>query len=552
MARMSPLEVRLALVIFAAMPGMVAAQAALHAPLPAQGETTGWNWADDGSRVSRSAQFAASRAICQRLRRLEPRAADWPDPAAAAMLADCDSAALYYGIGEIADAVRARQCALLETQRADSNGGPFSGTAMLMTIYANGVGAERNLDLATSLACRVDGAAFEVDGRVRHLQKLEAGHWSGHDFSYCDDISSGMAAGLCAEHEASIASAARSDKLDDLSRSWTAAERARFELLLDTMRTYARASSENEVDLGGTARAAFMLEREQDVKDQLAKLLDALQEGSLPAASAVDGESADAQLNQVYRQVMAIEPDGDGRIGAGTVTQSGIREAQRAWLPYRDAWIAFAVVKYPQASASSLQAALTRQRIKDLQDFVPAPPAAGTEPTRPARAIAVNFHPLPATAAGVLAGARGIVTGGRANAKPVVQVIFDPNAPSDAALWRNLQRQHPELTVRWLPVGYFRKDSAALAATLLDAADPAAALAKNFDQYDRRARHGGVQPEQGKTPDAGQAALRAAWGGYGGYTPMIVVRDADGNAQQTGGANPEVIEAALRTARSRP
>jgi hypothetical protein len=33
---------------------------------------------------------------------------------------------------------------------------------------------------------------------------------------------------------------------------------------------------------------------------------------------------------------------------------------------------------------------------------------------------------------------------------------------------------------------------------------------------------------------------------------MIVVRDADGNAQQTGGANPEVIEAALRMARSRP
>ena len=372
MTRKLPMRVPIVLAILASAPGMAAAQAAAHAPLPAQSETPGWNWADDGSRVSRSPQFAASKAICQRLRGLEPRAADWPDPATAATLADCDSAALYYGIGESSDPVRARQCALLETQRTEGRGGPFSGTALLMTIYANGVGAERDLDLATSLACRVDGAAFEVDGRVRHLQKLEAERWSGRDFSYCADITSGMAAGLCAAHEASIANAARSDKLDDLSRSWTAAERTRFGQLRDAMQTYAQTSSENEVDLGGTARAAFELEREQEVHEQLEKLLDTLQSGSLPAASSAEGARADAQLNQVYRQIMAIKPEDDGGIGAGTVTQSGIRKAQRTWLPYRDAWIAFAAVKYPQVSASSVQVALTRQRITELQDFVPA------------------------------------------------------------------------------------------------------------------------------------------------------------------------------------
>jgi hypothetical protein len=61
--------------------------------------------------------------------------------------------------------VRARQCACPErTSRADTGG--FSGNTMLMIIYANGVGAERNLDLATTLACRLDGAPAEEDGRL--------------------------------------------------------------------------------------------------------------------------------------------------------------------------------------------------------------------------------------------------------------------------------------------------------------------------------------------------------------------------------------------------
>lgn len=225
--------------------------------------------------------------------------------------------------------------------------------------------------LATSLACRVNGAPFEVDGRVKHLQTLGSTHWSGHDFSYCDDITSGMAAGVCAAHQASIVDAARSDKLDSLTRSWTAAERKSFRHLLTSMRTYAQVSGENEVDLSGSARAAFTIEREQQVGDDLMRLIDLLQADALPVASAAEYQGADARLNHAYRKIMAIEPEADRRIDAGTVTQSGIRVAQRSWLRYRDAWITFAAVKYPQVSAASVQAELTRQRIQDLQDFVP-------------------------------------------------------------------------------------------------------------------------------------------------------------------------------------
>lgn len=545
------MRIRLALAILVAVPGLCAAQrsATVHASLPAQSAKPDWSWADDSAHISRPPKFAASKAICERLRGQEPPAADWPDAATAATLGGCDSATLYYGIGVTAMPVRARQCALLETQRPDGNEGPFSGTAMLMTIYANGVGVERNLELATSLACRIDGAPFEVDGRVKHLQRLIDEHWSGRDFSYCDDITSGMAGGLCAAHDASIADVARSDKLDSVSKPWTAAERTRFAQLLSAMRTYAQASGENEVDLSGTARAAFEIEQAQQVKDAFMQLLDALQTAKLPAASAADYQSADTRLNDVYQQIMAIKTEADGRINAGTVTQSGIRTAQRAWLRYRDAWSAFAAVKYPQVSVASVQADLTRQRIREVQDFVPEPRT--VESLRPpTKTIAVTLRPLPAPAARVLEQARGIVTGGSAGATPVFQVIFDPNAPSDAALWRNLQRLHPGLAIRWLPVAYFGKDSAAIAATMLDAADPAAALAANFEGYDSKARHGGLQPAPGKTLGAAQAALRSAWVQWGGYTPMLVVVDAAGHWQQTGGANPDVIDEVLRIGRT--
>ena len=56
--------------------------------------------------------------------------------------------------------------------------------------------------------------------------------------------------------------------------------------------------------------------------------------------------------------------------GWGTVNKDGIRTAQRAWLRYRDAWLAFARIRYPQLNADSLRAALTEKRTASLQQFL--------------------------------------------------------------------------------------------------------------------------------------------------------------------------------------
>ncbi|MBV2208460.1 MAG: hypothetical protein KUL77_02720 [Thermomonas sp.] len=52
-----------------------------------------------------------------------------------------------------------------------------------------------------------------------------------------------------------------------------------------------------------------------------------------------------------------------------TVTRAGIRETQRAWLKYRDAWLTFADARYWDKQA--IVTWLTRQRTDQLVGFQP-------------------------------------------------------------------------------------------------------------------------------------------------------------------------------------
>ena len=68
--------------------------------------------------------------------------------------------------------------------------------------------------------------------------------------------------------------------------------------------------------------------------------------------------AADAALNRAYQAVMRA-PD-------TTVAKADVRAAQRLWLAYRDAWTAFAALRYPALPRDVLQATLTEWRTKQL------------------------------------------------------------------------------------------------------------------------------------------------------------------------------------------
>ncbi|HEY0311905.1 MAG TPA: lysozyme inhibitor LprI family protein [Allosphingosinicella sp.] len=327
---------------------------ALSASLAA-GPAQRYDWGD--AKDEYGADYAASKALCRQVREREPPAADRPNAAQAQALKGCDSEKLYYGIGVKADPVKARQCAFLEAEAGDVS--VFGGRTMLMMVYANGRGAARNTDVAIHLACGIEGAPAESHGRVTHLA-ARRGKAGAADFDYCDDITSGLAGGYCAAHEENVAGAKREAAYVLLVAGWTPGQKQALARLRAAHEAFAEASGEGEVDHGGTLRAAMEIGAEQVLRDELLAMLRQLEARRAPNYGHARYVAADAALNAAYRkQLKSVEADA----GAGAMTRQGIQSAQRAWLAYRDAFLAFAAVRYPAVPRESLATWLTLKRI---------------------------------------------------------------------------------------------------------------------------------------------------------------------------------------------
>ena len=156
--------------------------------LSACGAQAAPNWAD--SPEARDPAYATSRALCVAARKTPlPKAGSTPAPKG------CSSEALYYGIGRPANPTAAWRCALGAEAARDQGGVPFGGRAMLMTMAANGLGTPLDLGLAIALACTLDAAPEEMDGRIKHLAALRKAGPAATPFGFCDDITSGAALG---------------------------------------------------------------------------------------------------------------------------------------------------------------------------------------------------------------------------------------------------------------------------------------------------------------------------------------------------------------------
>lgn len=321
------------------------------------------NWAD----TKEWPDMKESKEICRKFLNITLPAADQPNAKTLATLGQCDSESLYYGIDRPVDAAAARACAFAERDRKEE--GPFAGKSMLMTIYANGVGAERRLDIAIALACTLDGAPAEMDGRVKHLYQLMQKNWSGRDFSWCDDITSGMAQGYCADHEARKKGPKRATRLAKLAGKWASGPaKARFAKLNDAVDNFIEKRGENEISPLGTAHAALTIEEGETLHNQFVKDLEGFARGKPPCKGAEKQTDADAKLNAVYRKIQQ-RPAEAFMADNGNVEQAGIKKTQLAWLKYRDAWTAFVAAAYPEIPAAAVINWLTQRRVKQLEEF---------------------------------------------------------------------------------------------------------------------------------------------------------------------------------------
>lgn len=291
--------------------------------------------------------------------------------------ADCDTQALYYGEdgkGLNADPVAARQCAYRErgTGKAiEEQANNFGGSGVLMMVYANGHGVKRNFPLAKRFACEYGGAPAEVEGRLAHIDDI-AGGKSRDPIDLCDDITSGMMMGVCARRDADSAQSARERHWTALEASWTPPQRAALAALRKAAKDYFDNVAREETDMSGTARGALATDAYETLDVALLADVERFERRERPAKVPGDFARDDKTLNSVYRKILAALETAkkSDDFAYGTVTPDGIRTTQRSWLRYRDAWVAFAAVRYPATPKEVWLAWLSEARTKALVEIV--------------------------------------------------------------------------------------------------------------------------------------------------------------------------------------
>ncbi|WP_226941418.1 lysozyme inhibitor LprI family protein [Janthinobacterium violaceinigrum] len=305
------------------------------------------------------AESTAWYAGCLKVKDAAPPPADLPAPSAVAALQQCQATDLYYDTKSMSSAKPAdwrpvRHCAMVT-----------HNSAVLMMLYQNGQGVQKDPQLALKYACSIDAAPAEMQGRIEHLQQINA---SGRGMiDLCDDITSGYMMGVCSAIDARQKQRLRTQATGKASDAMPAAAQASLQKLQAAVSKFADARAANETDLSGTARAALSIAARTAELDLLARDVREYEGGKLPPAlSKAQLAALDKELNAIYGKLMKkpAEPY------AGAVGKDGIRATQRLWLAYRDAWISFGAVRYPSVTSDTWAGLLTARRNAQLQDLL--------------------------------------------------------------------------------------------------------------------------------------------------------------------------------------
>ena len=239
---------------------------------------------------------------------------------------------------------------------------------VLMMLYANGYGVDKNPELATHYACSLDAAQAETEARVEHLQNDGP---PGRAFDYCDDITSGYAGAQCAAMQAELADGQRDARLDRYAHSLAPRLRPAFARLRAAAAAFAK-GRQMEYDMQGTAAAALSLASAEAERDAFLEDVLAQDARARMRYSQADYERLDGELNRSYLKLMGMpssRPDSPDRIGATTVTRRQLRATERRWIAYRDAWTAFLEASKSALQPQAMGAILAERRIAQLREI---------------------------------------------------------------------------------------------------------------------------------------------------------------------------------------
>jgi len=314
--------------------------------------------------------LASNAQACKAVANLTAPIRDQPTLEQQFRLADCIAENLYYGIGRKADLREARLCAFVDI--ALKNILVFGSHSVLMMTYANGDGVKRDLPLARKFACAIDSTTDELAARLRHLDAIEKAGASAARIDICDDVSGPFMLRECAAHAARLSQQARELRWVEIKRRWSAPEAAAFEQMRVRARAYFESRIENELDLQDPSRTTLAINERESLESGLIEHISRLEKGQLPSATAEQAATASTAREAALAgaRAAAVATAGQQQFGPlGTIRPEGIRATDRVWARYRDAWIAFAAVRYPKVSVDAWNAWLFNEREQRLRSL---------------------------------------------------------------------------------------------------------------------------------------------------------------------------------------
>ncbi|RZA35452.1 MAG: DUF1311 domain-containing protein [Lysobacteraceae bacterium] len=304
--------------------------------------------------------FSQDESWYRQCMRVEGRSA--PSLGSQAPAQRCNAGDLYYDMRSQAAASAAqwrqvRACALAQED-----------DAVLMMLYANGFGVQQDADIAIHHACKLEFIAkAEMESRIARLSSPRP---AGAVFDQCDDITSGHMGAVCAGIRAGQAERIRKARLDRHAAALAPSARRALIQLRAAADRYAAAA---ETNMEGTAAPGRAIARQAKLQEQFAQTLVKVLDNGLPAASSRDLARVDKELNAVYRSLMSPAPSEAGRperVGGSTITRTDVRQAERRWIAYRDAFLAFRARLPSGASREAIAVELTGQRLGELNTIM--------------------------------------------------------------------------------------------------------------------------------------------------------------------------------------
>jgi uncharacterized protein YecT (DUF1311 family) len=145
----------------------------------------------------------------------------------------------------------------------------------------------------------------------------------------------------------------------------TPQQRAAFHQILDARKGFLNARSAEEPN-GTTGMAQAAMQDDIDIDDAWAKLLNKLAADDLPHYSSADFRKIDADLNAAYK---AARANADACKDQYCLHTSELVQIERAWIGYRDAWVAYAALRWPHTSADSWRTWLSLEQADDLKNI---------------------------------------------------------------------------------------------------------------------------------------------------------------------------------------